>query len=252
MSDDRMKTQSDEFDALANLVITWRTQPAIVDDGYPEWRHGFENDLDAFFHAALKNGRFEPNARFGLRLRQAYETAGHPEIDPLGAYSTEALLEELKTRHMFVQPEIASDAELMDAVLHRCDIGAYIFANVAEAHRTRYGRWHNTPGTEFTALETAGAIGGEMGETAEVFLAFVIAVGKMQNTAKKIRRAELGLVGNKIGEDMDTLRLQLAKELADVFHYSIILSNDLKLDLWAAIRETFNAKSEQLGFPERL
>lgn len=169
----------------------------------------------------------------------------------LQKFSTQRLIDELARRGTY-QLDNFSDAELMDAVIQRCDLGAYMIANVAQAHRTRYARWHAEPGTEFTTLETAGAIGGEMGETAEVFLAFVIAVGKMQNTAKKIRRAQLGLVGNKIGEDLDTLRAQLAKELADVFHYSIILANDLELDLWAAIRETFNVKSEQFDFPERL
>lgn len=61
-------TQSAEFDAFAKAAKTWREQPGIVDNFYPEWRHGFENDLQAFFEAAQANGRFDPTSRFGMKL----------------------------------------------------------------------------------------------------------------------------------------------------------------------------------------
>lgn len=70
---DKFKTQCDEFDVFGELVKSWRTQPVIVDDDYPQWRFEFEGVLDRFFLAAMANGRFDPNSRFGLRLKQHLE-----------------------------------------------------------------------------------------------------------------------------------------------------------------------------------
>lgn len=65
--------QSIEFDALEAIIKDWREQPAIVDDWYPEWRHGFENKLHDFFVACMMNGRFDPKSRFGRELDQYLE-----------------------------------------------------------------------------------------------------------------------------------------------------------------------------------
>jgi len=65
---DAFRKQCDEFDALEALIKTWGNQPAIVDDDYPSWRHGFEGALQTFFEKAEANGRFKPNSRFGMKL----------------------------------------------------------------------------------------------------------------------------------------------------------------------------------------
>lgn len=65
---DRFDLQCKEFDALRDLIQEWGSQPAIVDDFYPEWRHGFENKMQSFLQACEANGRFRPTSRFGMRL----------------------------------------------------------------------------------------------------------------------------------------------------------------------------------------
>lgn len=68
---DRIKTQSEEFDALEALMKTYREtiqSVAIVDDAYPQARYEFEGALQTFFEKAEANGRFKPNSRFGMRL----------------------------------------------------------------------------------------------------------------------------------------------------------------------------------------
>ncbi len=50
------KTQKAEFDAVEKLVRLWKSQPAIVEDDYPEWRHLYECALKALIDAAGING----------------------------------------------------------------------------------------------------------------------------------------------------------------------------------------------------
>lgn len=53
------KQQKREFDAVDKLTDHWHRQPAIVDDDYPEWRHGYESHLKDLVSALQKNGRIK-------------------------------------------------------------------------------------------------------------------------------------------------------------------------------------------------
>lgn len=105
----------------------------------------------------------------------------------------------------------------------------------------RSTRWHDGR-TPWTLLEWAGAMCGEAGETA--------------NVAKKLRRLEQGIRGNehfRADEDERTALIQkLGAEIADTILYCERLATEAGLDLEDIVRNTFNAKSETLGFPDRL
>lgn len=98
----------------------------------------------------------------------------------------------------------------------------------------RSARWMaGSPG--WTTLEIAGELAGEVGELA--------------NVCKKLRRSEMGVPGNKVSDD--ELRRQARSEMADVFIVLMLTASKLGVDLYEAVCDTFNAKSEQMGFPER-
>lgn len=99
----------------------------------------------------------------------------------------------------------------------------------------RSARWMaGSPG--WTTLEIAGELAGEVGELA--------------NVCKKLRRSEMGVPGNKVSDE--DLLVQARSEMADVFIVLMLTASKLGVDLHEAVRDTFNAKSEQMGFPERL
>jgi NTP pyrophosphatase (non-canonical NTP hydrolase) len=104
-----------------------------------------------------------------------------------------------------------------------------------QINAARSARWMaGSPG--WTTLEIAGELAGEVGELA--------------NVCKKLRRSELGVPGNKISDA--ELMAQAKSEAADVFIVLMLTASKLGFDLEDAVRETFNRKSEQMGFPERL
>lgn len=96
---------------------------------------------------------------------------------------------------------------------------------------------------EWSALEWAGAMAGEAGEAC--------------NAAKKLKRLEDGLASiNEPGRhfsDLESARVQVAQEIADTIIYGLLLAARVGVtDMEAVIRQVFNAKSEQYGFPEML
>lgn len=95
---------------------------------------------------------------------------------------------------------------------------------------------------EWSLLEWAGAMCGEAGEAA--------------NAAKKLLRYELAQSGNEASEhpitDRAALQEAFALELADTLMYVVLCANAAAIDLTAAARRCFNAKSEKRGAPERL
>jgi NTP pyrophosphatase (non-canonical NTP hydrolase) len=96
-------------------------------------------------------------------------------------------------------------------------------------------RWMaGSPG--WTTLEIAGELAGEVGELA--------------NVCKKLRRSEMGVPGNKVSDDV--LLQQARGEIGDVLVVLMLTASKLGIDLQDAVCEVFNAKSEQMGFPERL
>jgi NTP pyrophosphatase (non-canonical NTP hydrolase) len=116
-------------------------------------------------------------------------------------------------------------------------------AEVQHTNRLRADRWHDGDFREWSGLEWAGAMCGEAGEAA--------------NVAKKMRRLELqyrfgNAASERPSEDTEELRAHLGKECADTFLYLTLLASRYDIDLTAAVVATFNAKSEQMDFPERL
>lgn len=103
--------------------------------------------------------------------------------------------------------------------------------------------WHQPEGLEqWSSLEWAGAMCGEAGEAA--------------NVAKKLRRFELEIY-NKGGSDFKPLdREELVdkygRELADTFLYLVLCAARVGLDFEWYIVRTFNDKSREAGFPQRL
>jgi NTP pyrophosphatase (non-canonical NTP hydrolase) len=112
---------------------------------------------------------------------------------------------------------------------------------VQEKSVSRANRWHGGDFRQWSGLEWAGALCGEAGEAA--------------NVAKKLRRVELAIDGNAASEHKlvpDELKQALARECADVFLYLVLLAARYDINLSASIVETFNKKSVDMGFPERL
>ena len=88
----------------------------------------------------------------------------------------------------------------------------------------------------WTKLEIAGEMCGEAGE--------------LTNICKKLRRSELGVRGNKLSDS--ELLAKARGEVGDVFITLALVASKLGIDLEDAVREAFNAKSIEMGFPERL
>jgi len=79
------------------------------------------------------------------------------------------------------------------------------------------------------------------------FTALTGELGEAANVAKKLNRYRDGINGNTEAEA--DLRAKLARELADTFIYLDLLAQRAGVDLPAAVRDTFNAKSAQIGCP---
>jgi NTP pyrophosphatase (non-canonical NTP hydrolase) len=79
-------------------------------------------------------------------------------------------------------------------------------------------------------------------------------VGEACNLTKKLLRIDLRLQGTVKPEDRDraTLVAKIGRELADVVIYADLAAQRLGLDLSTLIRETFDAKSAELGAPHRV
>ena len=101
-------------------------------------------------------------------------------------------------------------------------------------------RWHQGNLLQWTLLEWCGAMCGEAGEAA--------------NYAKKIRRLDLQLPNKEAGlnkSNYDELRIKLGNEIADTIIYGLLTLSALDLDAEQMIRNVFDKKSEEYGFPER-
>lgn len=100
-------------------------------------------------------------------------------------------------------------------------------------------QWHESASRPWSVLEWAGAMCGEAGEAA--------------NVAKKILRLDLGTVGNKAADlERPMLVQKLGNELADTIGYTALVASATGIDLEVFVKAIFNAKSEELGFPQRL
>lgn len=93
----------------------------------------------------------------------------------------------------------------------------------------------------WSVLEWAGAAAGEAGEAT--------------NVAKKMSRFDHGFSVAKArakGLLREELKPKLAQEMADTFHYFLLLAAREGIDLERAIVDTYNAKSEEIGWPGRM
>lgn len=111
---------------------------------------------------------------------------------------------------------------------------------VASVMRSEDPKGFNHKLSDWSVLEWGGATGGECGEA--------------QNVAKKILRIRKKLRGNvkKGDSNMRKLKHKLAIEIADSVQYHVLWAASEGIDLSAAIVESFNAKSDEIGYPYKL
>lgn len=116
------------------------------------------------------------------------------------------------------------------------------FQEFQNTNAERMKRWHKDGDREWSGLEWAGAMCGEAGECA--------------NVAKKILRVELNLAGNAFSEhkmiDVADMIEKLGCEIGDVIIYASLLASKYNLSLEECVRMSFNNKSIEAGFPERI
>ena len=114
---------------------------------------------------------------------------------------------------------------------------------IFDTNLSRCQRWHERGIHDWSPLEWAGAMAGEAGEAA--------------NAAKKLKRIETDMMS--INESarhytsVEDARIQVAKEVADTILYGLLLMARVGVNMpGELLREVFNKKSEEYGFPERL
>lgn len=104
----------------------------------------------------------------------------------------------------------------------------------------RAKRWHGE--NNWSALEWAGAMCGEAGEAA--------------NAAKKLKRLEVHMMNIDARamspEDEEQLKEHVAKEAADTILYALLLISKVGKSAEMVLRQVFNQKSHEYGFPERI
>jgi NTP pyrophosphatase (non-canonical NTP hydrolase) len=119
-------------------------------------------------------------------------------------------------------------------------------AGLQQTNADRAKRWHKQGIEDWSVFEWAGAMAGEAGEAC--------------NAAKKLKRVETEIQHHDTrwvepGDQQAQLthyRHQVALEAADTIMYAILLIERVGHDAEAVLREVFNKKSEEYGFPERL
>lgn len=77
------------------------------------------------------------------------------------------------------------------------------------------------------------------------FTATMGELGEAANVAKKLNRARDGIPGNTLSEE--ELRVELRKEIADVFIYLDLLAQSEGIDLAEAVVSKFNETSEKIN-----
>lgn len=119
---------------------------------------------------------------------------------------------------------------------------AMSIAQIMAQSISRANRWHPGGLAEWSALEWAGAMCGEAGECA--------------NAAKKLKRLEDGIASINEGArniaDVNVAKQTVGKEVADTILYAVLVAARVDIDLETILREVFNRKSKEYGFPERL
>lgn len=114
---------------------------------------------------------------------------------------------------------------------------------IVDASKTRTSRWHPSGLDEWSVLEWAACTAGEAGEAC--------------NVAKKIKRVDGDLANRQEGKLIyPAVRGEYVhkfeKECADTILYAILAIMRVGGDPEAVLRDVFNTKSEEYGFPERI
>lgn len=81
--------------------------------------------------------------------------------------------------------------------------------------------------------------------TSDWFTALIGEIGEAANYAKKLNRVRDGIRGNK--ESIEMLQRNLRNELGDAFIYLDLLCQSLGFNIDDAARQSFNAKSFEIG-----
>lgn len=100
--------------------------------------------------------------------------------------------------------------------------------------------------------EAADGFGHDLGSwsLSDWFTATTGELGEAANIAKKLNRVRDGITGNTQGEA--ELRAAFRNEVADVFIYLDLMAQSQGFFLEDAVREAFNAKSRQIGYPRQI
>lgn len=165
-----------------------------------------------------------------------------------------ALAEELadvkRRLDLSLSKQIDTDRELWAVEAQNAKLRAALPINrIVATSIERAKRWHGGSIHQWSVLEWAGAMCGEAGECA--------------NAAKKLKRLQDGIASINANDpdsetvrhfdDIDTAKRVVAKEVADTILYAVLVAAAVDVtDLEAVLREVFNRKSEEYGFPERL
>jgi len=105
---------------------------------------------------------------------------------------------------------------------------AFLKANI---ERCNSGFGHSLD--SWSLLEWGGACAGEIGEAC--------------NKAKKLKRFDTGIKGNKPGENQKALLDAMGKEIADAVVYAFLWFAAAGLDPAEYVRKVFNDKSDEIG-----
>jgi hypothetical protein len=87
--------------------------------------------------------------------------------------------------------------------------------------------------SDWSFMEWGAATSGEIGEAC--------------NKAKKLKRIEQSIKGNKAGETKFNLKDDMAKEIVDGIIYSFLWLSAAGYNAEDVIREVFNSKSDEIG-----
>lgn len=158
---------------------------------------------------------------------------GGPRGITIADFSHKEVMEEFRKR---VVADAPTEVLLAEIVKRNVPADETVFKRMQETSAARSERWM-AGSVGFTVLERAAELAGEAGE--------------LVNVVKKIRREQVGVVGNTPADYGALLYDKAEREAGDVFITLLNLANDLGLDLLQGIKNAFNDKSKQLGFPER-
>jgi len=119
-------------------------------------------------------------------------------------------------------------------------------STLQDINAQRAVRWHRGSLAEWSPLEWAGAMCGEAGEAANI-------AKKLKRVEGEIQHIDMRDPQRPASEKMaEEYRLALARECADTILYAILTITRVGHNVEQVVREVFNEKSVEYGFPERI